>query len=89
MSLGKINSVRFCDIHGGLNDINRIVICKKYNGMDKTYSEWYEFLKDDFELGDKKDIVETESEEIIESEETEESESEDKTKTKRNNNKQK
>lgn len=63
MSLGKIDNVRFCDIQGGLNDINRSVIYKKYVNMEKTYSDWYEFLKDDFDLGDKRDITEDKKEE--------------------------
>lgn len=68
MSLGKIDNVRFCDIQGGLNDINRSVIYKKYANMEKTYSEWYEFLKDDFDLGDKRNITESKKEDKEEAE---------------------
>jgi len=56
MSLGKINNVRFCDIHGGINEINLSVIYKKYANMEKTYPEWYTFLKNDFDLGEMKNI---------------------------------
>lgn len=51
----KITAAQFCDFHG-VDAFNRFVVLKKFSGTAKTYEEWFNSLKNEIDLGDKKDF---------------------------------
>ena len=55
LDINSITIVQFCDLQG-INPADRFVLIKKYKEEIKSYDNWYDFLKKDFQLSQKKDF---------------------------------
>lgn len=57
-----MNINNFCDVQG-IAHTDRFLLNKRHSKADLSYDDWYELLKFDFNLGDKKELsIETNTE---------------------------
>lgn len=56
MTTTPINIVKFCDLQG-VADIDRVALVKRHRNTEpKLYGEWYDELKSDYAIGEKKEF---------------------------------
>jgi hypothetical protein len=54
--LDKISIHQFCDLQGGISEMNRVALVHQHKNKLKSYGEWYDVIGKEVEISEKKDF---------------------------------